>query len=135
VGSGYGTALAGEVVGREGLVVAIEIDPATVAFAGENLDRAGCTDVVLIHGGGGLGHSGHARYDRICVTAACADVPAPLIERLATPGRLMAPVLEGVRQRRTLLEQTADGVGRANLASALYVWLRGRYGVGGGRHG
>jgi protein-L-isoaspartate O-methyltransferase len=36
VGSGYGTALAREVVGGEGLVVAIEIDAATLAFAREN---------------------------------------------------------------------------------------------------
>ena len=131
VGSGYGTALAREVVGREGLVVAIEIDPATLAFASRNLNRAGYTDVVLIHGDGGFGHSEHASYDRICVTAACAEVPAPLIEQLATPGRLIAPVREGRRQRLTLLEQTADGVRRTNLANVLYVSLQGRYGVGG----
>jgi protein-L-isoaspartate(D-aspartate) O-methyltransferase len=131
VGSGYGTALAREVVGREGLVVAIEIDPATLAFASGNLNRAGYIDVVLIHGDGGLGHSEHALYDRICVTAACPDVPAPLIEQLATPGRLIAPVLEGMRQRLTLLEKTVDGVRRTNLANVLYVSLQGRYGVGG----
>ena len=134
VGSGYGTALAREVVGREGLVVAIEIDPATLAFASGNLNRAGYIDVVLIHGDGGLGHSEHALYDRICVTAACPDVPAPLIEQLATPGRLIAPVLEGTRQRLTLLEKTADGVRRTNLANVLYVSLQGRYGVGGEPH-
>jgi SAM-dependent methyltransferase len=33
VGSGYGTALAREVVGREGLVVGIDLDAATLAFA------------------------------------------------------------------------------------------------------
>jgi protein-L-isoaspartate(D-aspartate) O-methyltransferase len=134
VGSGYGSALAQEVVGREGLVVAIEIDPATLAFAGENLGRAGYTDVVLIHGDGGLGHSEHAPYDRICVTAACADVPAPLIKQLATPGRLIAPVFEGTRQRLTLLEKTAAGVRRTNLANVLYVSLQGRFGVGGEPH-
>jgi hypothetical protein len=52
VGSGYGTSLAREVVGREGLVVAIDIDATTLAFARENLDRAAYTDVVLIHGDG-----------------------------------------------------------------------------------
>jgi protein-L-isoaspartate(D-aspartate) O-methyltransferase len=134
VGSGYGTALAREVVGGEGLVVAIEIDPATLAFARENLSRAGYSDVFLIHGDGGLGHPAHASYDRICVTAACPDVPAPLIEQLATPGRLIAPVLEDIRQRLTLLEKTADGVRRTNLATVLYVSLQGRYGVGGEPH-
>jgi protein-L-isoaspartate(D-aspartate) O-methyltransferase len=134
VGSGYGTSLAREVVGGEGLVVAIEIDAATLAFARENLERAGYTDLVLIHGDGGLGDPEHAPYDRICVTAACPEVPPPLIEQLAARGRLIAPVMEDRRQRLTLLEKTADGVRRRILTHVLYVSLRGRYGVGSDPH-
>jgi protein-L-isoaspartate(D-aspartate) O-methyltransferase len=129
VGSGYGTALARCVVGRDGLVVAIELDAATLAFARENLDRAGYTDVILVHGDGGLGYPEHAPYDRICVTAACPSVPPPLIEQLAARGRLIAPVKEGRRQRLTLLEKTPDGVRGEVLTDVLYVSLRGRYGV------
>src|SRR5215204_1521788 len=129
VGSGYGTALAREVVGREGLVVAIEIDATTLAFARERLKGAGYTDVVLVHGDGGLGYPENAPYDRICVTAACPDVPPPLIEQLTVRGRLIAPVMEGSRQRLTLLEKTMDGVRRKVLADVLYVSLGGRYGV------
>jgi protein-L-isoaspartate(D-aspartate) O-methyltransferase len=134
VGSGYGTSLAREVVGAGGLVVAIELDPVTLAFARENLDRAGYADIILIHGDGGLGYAKHAPYDRICITAACPEVPSPLIEQLATPGRLIAPVVEGARQRLTLLEKTADGVRREGIADVLYVSLRGQYGVGGDPH-
>jgi protein-L-isoaspartate(D-aspartate) O-methyltransferase len=134
VGSGYGTALAREVVGREGLVLAIEIDAITLAFARENLERAGYTDVVLVHGDGGLGDLEHAPYDRICVTAACPAVPPPLIEQLTPRGRLIAPVVEGTRQRLTLLEKTVDGVRRSVLADVLYVSLEGRYGAGGDPH-
>jgi protein-L-isoaspartate(D-aspartate) O-methyltransferase len=129
VGSGYGTSLAREVVGAEGLVVAIDIDATTLAFARENLQRAGYTDVALVHADRGLGYPEHAPYDRICVTAACPDVPPPLIEQLAARGRLIAPVLEGRRQRLTLLEKTVDGVGRRIIADVLYVSLQGRYGV------
>ena len=131
VGSGYGTALAREVVGREGLVVAIDIDATTLAFARNNLERAGYTDVVLIHGDGGFGHPEHAPYDRICVTAACPDFPPPLIQQLALRGRLIAPVIEGTRQRLTVLEKTSDCVRRSSLANVLYVSLQGRYGVAG----
>jgi protein-L-isoaspartate(D-aspartate) O-methyltransferase len=99
VGSGYGTSLAREVVGAGGLVVAIDIDAATLAFARENVERAGYTDVVRVHGDGGLGYPEQAPYDRICVTAACLDVPPPLFEQLEARGRLIAPVLEGTRQR------------------------------------
>jgi protein-L-isoaspartate(D-aspartate) O-methyltransferase len=134
VGSGYGTALAREVVGREGLVVAIDIDATTLAFARENLERAGYTDVILVHGDGGLGEREHAPYDRICVTAACPDVPPPLIEQLAARGRLIAPVMEGARQRLTLLKKSADGVRRRVIVDVLYVSLAGRYGVRGDRH-
>ena len=130
VGSGYGTALAREVVGPEGLVVAIDIDATTLAFARENLERAGYRDVVLVHGDGGLGYPERAPYDRICVTAACPDVPPPLIEQLTARGRLIAPVLEGTRQRLTLLDKTVGGIRRKILTDVLYVSLRGRYGVG-----
>jgi protein-L-isoaspartate(D-aspartate) O-methyltransferase len=131
VGSGYGTALAREVVGPRGQVVAIDIDATTLAFARDNLDRAGYTDVVLIHDDGGLGDSEHAPYDRICVTAACPGVPPPLIEQLAARGRLIAPVIEGRRQRLTLLEKTAHGNRRSTITDVLYVSLQGRYGVPG----
>src|SRR5512133_4308423 len=134
VGSGYGTSLAREVVGPEGLVVAIDIDATTLAFARENLERAGYADVVLVHGDGGLGHREHAPYDRICVTAACPDAPPPLIEQLAARGRLVAPVLEDQRRRLTLLEKTADGGRHTILTDVLYVSLRGRYGVGSDPH-
>ena len=134
VGSGYGTSLAREVVGRKGLVVAIEIDATTLAFARENLTRAGHTDVVLIHGDGGLGAPERAPYDRICVTAACPDVPPPLIDQLAVGGRLIVPVVEGARQRLTLLEKTVDGVERKPRANVLYVSLRGRYSGRGEAH-
>jgi protein-L-isoaspartate O-methyltransferase len=58
---------------------------------------------------------------------------APLIDQIAAGGRLIAPVMEGGRQRLILLEQTADGVRRKRLADVLYVSLRGRFGVRGDR--
>ncbi len=130
VGSGYGTALAREIVGPKGLVVSIELDPVTLAFARGNLERAGYGDVVLVHGDGGLGCPTHAPYDRICVTAACPDVPPPLVEQLATGGRLIAPVLEHGRQRLTLATKIPEGVQQRIICDVLYVPLRGRYGFG-----
>jgi protein-L-isoaspartate(D-aspartate) O-methyltransferase len=111
VGSGYGTAPAPELVGRDGLVVAVDLDAATLGFARENLDGGGYTDVVLVHGDGGLGYAEHAPYDRICVTAACSNTPPPLIEQLEAPGRLIAPVKEGTRQQLTLLERPRPACG------------------------
>jgi protein-L-isoaspartate(D-aspartate) O-methyltransferase len=134
VGSGYGTSLARDVVGPGGVVVAVESDATTLAFARENLGRADYTDLILVHGDGGLGCPEHAPYGWICVTAACPDVPLALIEQLAARHRLIAPVLEGDRQRLTLLQKTVDGIRRRIVSDVLYVSPRGRYGVGSDAH-
>jgi hypothetical protein len=52
-GSGYGAAVAREVVGDSGQVTSIEIDPLTYAFARQNLERVGYADIVLVLGDGG----------------------------------------------------------------------------------
>jgi protein-L-isoaspartate(D-aspartate) O-methyltransferase len=130
LGSGYGTALAREIVGDGGLVVAVEIDPETLAFARINLERAGCADVVLVEGDGGMGCPAHAPYDRICVTAACPQIPPPLIDQLAPGGRIIAPVAHGDRQRLTLLEYVHRQPRTTVICDVLYVALQGRYGTG-----
>ena len=76
VGSGYGTALAREVVCAAGLVVAVDLDATTLTFARENLRRCGYTDVVLVHGDGGLGDREHAP-----TTGSVSRPPAPTSRR------------------------------------------------------
>ncbi len=134
-GSGYGAALARELVGSTGLVVSIEINETTFGFARENLDRTGYGDVVLVHGDGSLGYPEEAPYDAICVTAACPAIPRPLIEQLGAPGKLMAPVGGSYSiygQDLVLLEKDVDGViGERVLMKVSYVPLTGEYGYGG----
>ncbi len=130
LGSGYGTAVAREVVGAGGLVVAIEIDPVTYEFAKTNLARAGYDDVMLINADGGLGYPPLQPFDSISITAACKAVPAPLIDQLTPGGRLIAPVIAGQRQILVLTEKTATGgVRTEEICDVLYVPLRGEYGV------
>ena len=83
LGSGYGTALAREIVSSDGLVVCIEIDSLTFEFGQKNLHNAGYDDIVLIKADGGLGYPEMSPYDRICVTAAYHDIPPPLINSLS----------------------------------------------------
>lgn len=125
-GSGYGAAVAREVVGEEGLVVSVEIDPLTHEFAKRNLERAGYRDVVLVLGDGWLGHPAAAPYDRIAVTAACDEMPPPLLAQLAPGGRAIAPVTDAQgRQFLTLMTKQADGaMRREELCEVLYVALR-----------
>jgi protein-L-isoaspartate(D-aspartate) O-methyltransferase len=126
-GSGYGAAVAREVVGDEGLVASIEIDRSTHEFAKRNLERAGYGDVVLVLGDGGLGHAALAPYDRIAVTAACADIPPPLIAQLKIGGRAIAPLLEHGAQNLTLITREPDGARREAICRVLYVALRGAF--------
>lgn len=128
LGSGYGAAVAREVVGPTGLVVSIEIDPITYAFARSNLDRLGYKDVITIQADGGLGHPDLAPYDRICLTAACQDFPVPLIQQLKMGGRVIAPVVEQGTQNLVLGDKRREGLMRAVICEVLYVDLRGRYG-------
>ena len=86
LGSGYGTALASEIVGSSGRTVSIEIDPLTFQFAENNLKKSGYHAIVLIKGDGGNGYPDMSPYDRICVTAACNMIPPPLIEQLREGG-------------------------------------------------
>jgi protein-L-isoaspartate(D-aspartate) O-methyltransferase len=129
LGSGYGAALAREIVGQSGVVVSMDIDPVTFAFARHNLERAGYRDIVLVEGDGGIGHPEQAPYDRICLTAACTQIPSPLLEQLKSGGRLIAPVVEHGCQNLTVVEKHADGMSTEVLCEVLYVSLRGKYGT------
>lgn len=128
LGSGYGTALAREIVGEDGLVLSVEIDPLTFEFARKNLEKAGYKDIILVKGDGGLGYPELSPYDSICITAACIEIPLPLMEQLRTGGRLIAPVMEQGVQNLVLLEKSEKGVKRKVICEVLYVPLRGKYG-------
>jgi protein-L-isoaspartate(D-aspartate) O-methyltransferase len=129
LGSGYGAALAREIVGRSGLVVSMEIDPLTYGFAKTNLERAGYADITLVLGDGGLGYPELAPYDRICITAACGRIPPPLFDQLAGGGRLIAPMEERGVQDLVLMEKREQGLTRKVICEVLYVPLRGQYGL------
>jgi protein-L-isoaspartate(D-aspartate) O-methyltransferase len=129
LGSGYGTAIAREVVGDEGLVVAMDIDPLTFEYAKNNLEKGGYRDIVLIEGDGGLGHPELQPYDRIAITAACPEIPPPLLEQLAIGGKLIAPLIEDDGQNLVVFEKCADHLSRQFVCHVLYVNLRGEHGV------
>ena len=67
----------------------------------------------------------------LAVTAACIDIPTPLVEQLKIGGRLIAPLLKGKHdaQDLTLLARGAKGVHTQTICEVLYVSLRGAYGV------
>ena len=128
LGSGYGAAIAREIVGPDGLIVSVEIDPLTFEFAKKNLEDVGYNDIVLVKGDGGLGYPEMSPYDRIAVTAACIEIPSPLIEQLSIGGRVIAPILDDDTQDLVFLEKGIEGIQRHVICEVLYVSLRGIYG-------
>lgn len=133
-GSGYGAALAREIVGGKGKVVTVEIDPETHEFARKNLEKLGYTDVLLVLGDGSLGYPPEAPYDKVCVTASCPKIPEPLIRQLKPRGRLITPIgRPELPQDLVLLEKKQDGTLKTkSIEKVLYVPLRGRHGWLGG---
>lgn len=130
-GSGYGAALAYEIVGPTGKVVTIEINQRTYEFAKANLNNAKYAEVIILRRDGSWGYSEGAPYDSISITASCSTIPEPLIEQLNSPGRLIAPVgnsnLYG--QDLILLEKTKNGeIKKRSLMKVAYVPLTGKFG-------
>lgn len=129
-GSGYGAALASEVVGPGGLVVTLEIDSRTFAFARDNLQRLGYPQVVAIHGDGSKGYSPLAPYDRICFTAAAPEIPPPLMEQVGVGGRLIGPVGKPgqIQDLVMIVREDARKWKRVVVEQVVYIPLRGKFG-------
>ena len=127
-GSGYGAAVAREVVGAEGQVVSIEIDPTTIEFAQRNLERAGYDNILLVNADGGRGYPEKKPFDRIAITAACKTVPPELIEQLSPRGRLIAPLQREHIQELVLYKKGPGSLRSKVICEVLYVPLQGVYG-------
>ncbi|SIO88529.1 methyltransferase, FxLD system [Nocardiopsis sp. JB363] len=97
IGSGgYNAALIAEVVGPDGQVTSIDIDPEVVDRARSRLAQSGYADrVEVVLGDAEHGHPAGAPYDRIIVTVAATDLPPAWTEQLIEGGRLVLPL--GVR--------------------------------------
>jgi protein-L-isoaspartate(D-aspartate) O-methyltransferase len=107
-GSGYQAALLA-VLSRQ--VYSVEIVPELSARAAEVLlGKLSLGNVRLRVSDGALGWPEEAPFDRILVTAAPRELPAPLLDQLARGGRMVVPVGEEVEvQVLKLVEKGEDG--------------------------
>ena len=131
-GSGWQAAVLSFLAGRRGTVYSVERHQGLAAFARDNLDRLGVRNVRTLVGDGGAGHGEGSPYDRIMVTAACGEIPSPLIGQLGAGGLLVAPVGDSGSQSMVVLQKAADGTAAAaeirREPRYVFVPLRGRYG-------
>ncbi|HUQ00330.1 MAG TPA: protein-L-isoaspartate O-methyltransferase [Aeromicrobium sp.] len=103
-GSGWTTALLAHLVGPEGLVVGVEIDPPLVEFGAENLRGYDFSWASIRQATPGvLGAPDQAPFNRVLVSADASDLPSPLIEQLEVGGLMVVPV----RSRMTRVVKTS----------------------------
>ena len=126
-GSGWQTAILSYLVGQ-GIVYSVEIKPELVKFAHENLEKLGINNVHIILSDGSIGYSKASPYDRIMITAACSEIPLPLLDQLADGGLLIAPVGDS-SQSLVLLQKTRKGIIEIkNESHYVFVPLLGKFG-------
>lgn len=105
-GSGWTTALLAHLVGKDGMVFAVEKISELLDFGRQNCRQAGVDNAQFYQAGDQLGLPEQAPFDRILVNAAATMLPKELIEQLHDQGRMVAPVLNSV----FIVDKTSDGV-------------------------
>jgi len=128
-GSGWQAALLAKMAGAGGYVWTIERYTSLAETAKRNLENAGIKNVKVMVGDGSLGVKEGAPYDRIIVTAACPDIPAPLLEQLKVGGKMVLPIGDLYTQHMFLIEKVREGsVTRKPLGGFRFVPLVGKHG-------
>lgn len=121
-GCGYHAAVVAEIVGPEG-VFSVEYVPELAEAARDRLRRLGY-DIVVRTGDGREAFRDEAPFDAAYLTcAAPGGVPDPILERVRTGGRIVAPVGDG-RQRLVRLTIREDGVDREDHGGVRFVPMR-----------
>jgi len=95
-----------------------------------NLEKLGYKDIIVILGDGGNGYPSLSPYDKIAITAACPQIPKPLIEQLKIKGKLIAPLGKPNQiQKLILIEKEENNKIKTKVIDeVLYVPLKGKYG-------
>ena len=126
-GSAWQTAILSYLVGT-GIVYSVEIHSELVKFARENLEKFQLDNTHVILGDGSLGYTKASPYDRIIITAACTEIPLPLLEQLGENGLIIAPVGDA-SQSLVLLKKTSEGIIKIkNQPNYIFVPLLGKFG-------
>lgn len=125
-GTGYNAALLDRLVGGDGGVVTIELDPEIAAQAREHLAVAGHDRVRVEVGDGYGGYPARAPYDRIIATASVRDMPRAWLDQLVEDGRLTVPLrLRGNAQMVVTFRRRGETLQSVALVPGGFMALRG----------
>ncbi len=119
-GSGYGAALASYIVGSEGAVYTLEIDPALAAWAARTL--ASTTNVDASSGDAMEPTWAAHGALKVCATFAVGEIPDAWLDALPRGGVLVAPVgLDGAEQRLVRVRRDGDRFFESDHGAVRYV--------------
>src|SRR6266446_8453756 len=120
-GSGYQTAVLANLCRR---VFSIERHRELLRDAERRFEGLRLRNIVCRFGDGTKGWPEQAPYDRVIVTAAAPEVPATLVDGLASGGILVAPVGEDHRDQQLVrIRRTDDGFATEDLGLVRFVPL------------
>jgi len=124
-GSGYQTAVLAEIARR---VYSLEIVPSLARSAIQRIRDLGYDNVKIQAFDGTVGWSEAAPFDRILVTAGAPGLPEPLLEQLATGGRLVIPEGDRHGQKLVVYDKGLKNTRRRVGETVTFVPLVGRHG-------
>jgi protein-L-isoaspartate(D-aspartate) O-methyltransferase len=124
-GSGYQAAILGELALQ---VYSIErIEGLSQAAAGV-LENLGYRNIHLKVGDGTIGWKGESPFSAILVTAGAPYIPDPLVDQLATGGKLVVPIEDGFAQVLYVITRTSAGIEKRKGERCTFVPLVGKHG-------
>jgi len=115
-GLGYHAAVLAELAAR---VYSVEIVEEFASEAEARLSELGYHTIDIRVGDGSRGWADHAPYDKIMVTAAADQPPAPLLEQLKRGGRMVLPL--GGDQAQILAVVHKDAGGKIRIEESIPV--------------
>lgn len=127
-GSGWQAALLSKLVGNKGFVYTVERIHELIVFSRRNLKKLKIKNVKIFEGDGSLGLKKNSPYERIIVTAACPEVPKPLLDQLKTNGRMIIPVGSYGRQEMFVVVKRRNKIEKKSIGGFAFVPLIGKYG-------
>jgi protein-L-isoaspartate(D-aspartate) O-methyltransferase len=124
-GSGYQAALLGYCVGPKGKIITVELEPDLAEFSKKNIKKTDLDNVEIINWDGKKGYEKESPYDKCIITAACEEIPKPVIKQVKNGGRIIAPVNDLIGQKMIVLDKISDKkLKKRNLGSFVFVPLR-----------
>lgn len=127
-GSGYQAAIISKIIGGKGKVITTEIIPELVEFAKKNIKKLKIKNIKIIDYDGSQGYEEEAPYDKIIITAACPEIPKPLIKQLKENGIITAPVGDLFGQQMIKGIKKKGKLETKSLGYFMFVPLKGKHG-------